>query len=108
MYTLDWRIAAGGFTLRALTVRGVVVEDSYLAREGIRRVLEGVADVEIVSICEDLDSARDAVEALLPDVVIADVRLPPTHTDEGIRLAAELRQSHPEIGVVVLSEHADP
>ena len=91
-----------------MTIRVVLGEDSYLSREGITRILEDVEDIELVATCTDLHSLRDAVAAILPDVVLTDIRMPPTHTDEGIRLAAELRSSHPGIGVVVLSQHAQP
>ena len=56
----------------------------------------------------DLDELRDAVERTSPDIVLTDIRMPPTNTDEGIRFAAELREQHPEMGVVVLSQHAEP
>jgi DNA-binding NarL/FixJ family response regulator len=91
-----------------VTIRVVLGEDSFLAREGITRALEGVDDVEVVAVCEDLDSLRAAVLDSGPDVVLADIRMPPTNTDEGIRFAAELRSTHPTVGVVVLSQHAEP
>lgn len=89
-------------------LRIVLGEDSYLAREGIMRALEDVEDVDVVATCSDLDGLRAAIEDVRPDVVLTDIRMPPTNTDEGIRLAGELRQSYPEIGVVVLSQHAEP
>jgi DNA-binding NarL/FixJ family response regulator len=91
-----------------MTIRVLLGEDSYLAREGIVRALEHIEDVELVATCADLESLRATIEAVLPDVVLTDIRMPPTHTDEGIRLANELRESHPDIGVVVLSQHAEP
>ena len=91
-----------------MTLRLAIGEDSYLAREGIKSVLEGDDDVEIVGTCGDLDSLRAAVDETQPDVVLTDIRMPPTHTDEGIRLAAELRTTHPDVGVVVLSQYAEP
>ena len=91
-----------------MTVRVVLGEDSMIAREGICRVLEDAEDIEIVAICGDLASLRYAVEEARPDVVLADIRMPPTSTDEGIRLAAELRSTHPEVGVVILSQYAEP
>jgi DNA-binding NarL/FixJ family response regulator len=90
------------------TLRIVLGEDSYLAREGIMRALEDVDAVDVVATCADLDELRSAIDGLQPDVVLTDIRMPPTNTDEGIRLAGELRRSHPEMGVVVLSQHADP
>jgi DNA-binding NarL/FixJ family response regulator len=89
-------------------LRIVLGEDSYLAREGIMRALEEVEEVDVVATCTDLDDLRTTIEAVEPDVVLTDIRMPPTSTDEGIRLAGELRDSHPEIGVVVLSQHAEP
>jgi DNA-binding NarL/FixJ family response regulator len=89
-------------------LRIVLGEDSYLAREGIMRALEEVEEVDVVATCTDLDDLRTTIEAVDPDVVLTDIRMPPTSTDEGIRLAGELRESHPEIGVVVLSQHAEP
>jgi DNA-binding NarL/FixJ family response regulator len=91
-----------------MTIRTVLGDDSYLAREGICRALETDPDIEIVATCEDLDSLRAAVEGEQPDVVLTDIRMPPTNTDEGIGLAAELRRTHPDVGVVVLSHYAEP
>jgi DNA-binding NarL/FixJ family response regulator len=91
-----------------MTIRVVFGEDSYLVREGILRVLEDEPDVEIVAACGDLDALRAAVLELRPDVVLAGIRMPASTTDEGIRLAAELRRTHPGVGVVILSQYADP
>jgi DNA-binding NarL/FixJ family response regulator len=71
-------------------------------------VLERLEGIELVASCDDLDSARAEIDRTRPDVVVSDIRLPPTQTDEGIRLAGELRRTHPEVGVVVLSQHAEP
>jgi DNA-binding NarL/FixJ family response regulator len=87
-------------------IRVVLGDDSFLAREGIARVLDGIGDVDLVAACTDLDELRSTVERVGPDVVVTDIRMPPTNTDEGIRFASELRASHPEIGVVVLSQPA--
>ena len=89
-------------------IRVVLGDDSFLAREGVARVLEGIEDVDLVASCEDLDELRETVERLEPDAVVTDIRMPPTNTDEGIRFAGELRRSHPDVGVVVLSQHAEP
>ena len=86
----------------------MIGEDSYLAREGIKSVLEAADEVEVVATCNDPDSLRAAIDETQPDVVLTDIRMPPTHTDEGIRLAAELRTTHPSLGVVVLSHYAEP
>jgi DNA-binding NarL/FixJ family response regulator len=90
-----------------VSIRIVVGEDSELAREGILRFLELEQEIEVVACCEDLESLRVTVDETLPDVVLTDIRMPPDHSDEGIRLAAELRTTHPEIGVVVLSQYAE-
>jgi DNA-binding NarL/FixJ family response regulator len=91
-----------------VAIRVVLGEDSFIAREGIARALAGIEDVDLVATCGDLDELRTAIEETNPDLVLTDIRMPPTNTDEGIRLAVELRSSHPEIGVVVLSQHAEP
>jgi DNA-binding NarL/FixJ family response regulator len=89
-------------------IRIVVGEDNYLALEAISRVLESEEDIEIVASGMDLASVRRAVEDQQPEVVLTDIQMPPTRTDEGIRLANELRTTHPEMGVVILSQHAEP
>lgn len=91
-----------------MSIRVVAAEDSFLAREGIVSILGDIEDVELVKMCGNLDEVRAAVKRSSPDVVLTDIRMPPTNTDEGIRFAAELRDSHPEMGVVVLSQHAEP
>jgi DNA-binding NarL/FixJ family response regulator len=91
-----------------MAIRVVLGEDSYLAREAIEGVLQRADGIELVAACSDLDSLRAAIDETLPDVVVTDIRMPPDNSDEGIRLAAELRSKHPEIGVVVLSQHAEP
>jgi len=83
-------------------------EDSLIVREGVRQLLALDPEVEIVAAVGDELSLRQACEEQRPDVVLTDIRMPPTHTDEGIRLAAELRKTHPEIGVVILSQFSDP
>jgi DNA-binding NarL/FixJ family response regulator len=89
-------------------LRVVLGEDSFLAREAVTAVLERAPEVEVVAAVGDLDALRAAVDSEEPDVVVTDVRMPPTHGDEGVRLAHELRSTHPEIGVVVLSQFAEP
>src|SRR3954452_2935990 len=91
-----------------MAVRVVLGEDSLIVREGIRRLLETDSDIEVVDVAGDIDSLRDACVRHRPDVLVTDIRMPPTHSDEGIRIAAELRDLHPEIGVVVLSQYSDP
>ena len=77
-------------------------------REGVARLLERQDDLEVVATCDDYDSLLAAVETHRPDVVLTDIRMPPTGTDEGVRAAEHLRVIHPEIGVVALSQYADP
>jgi DNA-binding NarL/FixJ family response regulator len=89
-------------------IRVVLGEDSLIVREGVRQLLDTDPDIDVVAAVGDLASLRDACEREQPDVVVTDIRMPPTHTDEGIRLATELRERHPEIGVVVLSMYSDP
>jgi len=89
-------------------IRVVLGEDSYIVREGLRQVIVGAPELELEAECGDGDALLREVEARRPDVVLTDIRMPPTHTDEGIRLAAHLRVAHPTIGVVVLSQYAEP
>jgi DNA-binding NarL/FixJ family response regulator len=89
-------------------IRVVLADDHYIVREGVRRLLETQPDLEILATCSDLDSLFAAVETEHPDVVLTDIRMPPSRSDEGIRAAARLRATHPEIGVVVLSQYAEP
>src|SRR5262245_19128305 len=91
-----------------MPLRVVIGEDSYLSRQGILGVLADEEDIAIVATCGDLDSLRSAIADARPDVVLTDIRMPPTLTDEGIRLAAELRRTHPAVGVVILSQYAEP
>lgn len=87
-------------------LRVAIADDHYLVREGTRRLLES-AGIEVVASVADGDGLVEAVEAHRPDAVLTDVRMPPTHGTEGIEVAREIRRRHPEIGVVILSQHAD-
>ncbi|CAN5789327.1 response regulator transcription factor [soil metagenome] len=89
-------------------IRVVLAEDNTLLREGIARLIEGQPDLELVGTCSDLPGLLALVSEVEPAVVVTDIRMPPTGTDEGIRAAAGLRASHPGIGVVVLSQYANP
>jgi DNA-binding NarL/FixJ family response regulator len=89
-------------------IRVVVAEDSLIVREGIGQLLGTEPAIEVVATCGDLTDLLRAVSAERPDVVVTDIRMPPTGTDEGIRAAAALRAEHPGVGVVVLSQYADP
>jgi DNA-binding NarL/FixJ family response regulator len=94
--------------LIAVPIRLVLAEDHYLVREGIRRLLEARPDLEVVATCGDLDALLVAVELESPDVVVTDIRMPPTGVDEGIQAALRLRETNPDLGVVVLSTYAQP
>jgi DNA-binding NarL/FixJ family response regulator len=94
--------------LVAVPIRLVLAEDHYLVREGIRRLLEAQPDLEVVAACGDLDALLQAVEAESPDVLVTDIRMPPDWVDEGIQAALRLRETRPELGVVVLSTYAQP
>jgi DNA-binding NarL/FixJ family response regulator len=89
-------------------IRVALAEDSLIVREGVQQLLASASDIEIVASCGDAGSLFDAVETETPDVVVTDIRMPPSETDEGIQIAARLRESHPQIGVVVLSQYSDP
>jgi DNA-binding NarL/FixJ family response regulator len=89
-------------------IKVVLAEDSYLVREGVRRLLESEPDIDLVGVCEDYDSLLEAIAGAEPDVLLTDIRMPPTGTDEGVRAAERLRQLRPEAGVVLLSQYADP
>ena len=91
-----------------MPIRVVLAEDNYIVREGIRRLLETQPGLEIASVCDDLDSLLAAVDEEKPDVVVTDIRMPPGNADEGIQAAERLRETHPDIGVVVLSQYATP
>ena len=91
-----------------MAIRLVLADDHYLVREGVRRLLETRPDFEVAAVCDDLDSLLVAVDAERPDVVVTDIRMPPGGADEGIQAARRLRETHPEVGVVVLSQYATP
>ncbi len=91
-----------------MPIRVALAEDQYLVREGLRRLLETSDEIEVVAVCDDLDSLLAAVDAEHPDVVVTDIRMPPGDSDEGIQAAVRLRESHPEVGVVVLSQYTTP
>ncbi len=91
-----------------MAIRIVLADDHYLVREGVRRLLATEPGIEIAAVCEDLDSLLAAVDAESPDVVVTDIRMPPLRVDEGIQAARRLRETHPDVGVVVLSQYAEP
>src|SRR5262245_12927148 len=91
-----------------MPIRIVLAEDQYIVREGIRRLLDAQDNLEVAAVCDDLESLLAAVAAEKPDVVVTDVRMPPSNTDEGIQAATRLRETAPHVGVVVLSQYAIP
>lgn len=98
----EFAAARGGGPLRVL-----VADDAYLVREGLRQLLELSDAVVVVGGCVDEPETLAAVEADPPDVLVTDIRMPPTFSDEGIRIAELLRVTRPELGVVVLSQDGD-
>ena len=91
-----------------MATRVVVADDSYLIREALVQLLAEDGEVDVVAACGDYDATLAAVEAERPDVVVTDIRMPPSQTDEGIRVAQALHDLSPETGVVVLSQYSDP
>lgn len=91
-----------------VALRVLIAEDDYLVREGTRSVLDAAPGVTVNGTAADPAELLALVAADPPDAVVLDIRMPPTHTTEGIDLALHLRRHHPRIGVVVLSQHADP
>jgi DNA-binding NarL/FixJ family response regulator len=91
-----------------VAIRIVLADDHYLVREGVGRLLGAEPGLEVAAVCGDLDSLLDAVDSEVPDVVVTDIRMPPRNTDEGIQAAERLRETHPAVGVVVLSQYATP
>ena len=92
----------------SVPIRVVVADDSYIVRQGIEEILAISEGVVVEASCGDKDSLLAEVDAREPDVVVTDIRMPPTGTDEGIQVAARLRETHPRIGVVILSQYSDP
>ena len=86
-------------------LRVVIADDSYLIREGLGQLLAFAPQIRVVGQCVDAPSLLAAVDAEAPDVVITDIRMPPTQTDEGLQIARRLRLTHPKVGVVMLSQH---
>jgi DNA-binding NarL/FixJ family response regulator len=89
-------------------IRVLIAEDSYLVREGIRRIVEAESDFQVAGLYGDLESLLHGVASIPVDVVLTDIRMPPDDTDEGIRAATLLRKSHPDLAVLVLSQHDEP
>jgi DNA-binding NarL/FixJ family response regulator len=89
-------------------VRVVIAEDSYVIREFLTMALSAAPEVELVAICSNGKELQTAIDTWDPDVVLTDIRMPPSRADEGTRIAAALRKTHPHVGVVVLSQYAEP
>jgi len=91
-----------------VAIRLALGEDALIVREGLRQLLSVDPRLEVVAVVGDAESLMDVCDRERPDVVVTDIRMPPTNTDEGIRLAMDLRDRYPEMGVVVLSQFSDP
>ena len=87
-------------------MRVAIAEDSVLLREGLVRILDE-AGIEVVAQCDDADDLLLKVRSYAPDAAIVDIRLPPTHNDEGLRAALEIRSKHPDVAVLVLSQYVE-
>src|ERR1700729_2679260 len=101
----DPRRASGGITKQ---IRVVLAEDSYVIREFLTATLSAASEVDLVAVCTNGKELRTAIAASDPDVVLTDIRMPPSGAEEGVRIAASLRETHPDVGVVVLSQYAEP
>jgi DNA-binding NarL/FixJ family response regulator len=89
-------------------IRVVLAEDHALFREGVHQLIDREGDLEVVGTASDEAELMQLVDDLLPDVVVTDIRMPPTGTDEGVRAASRFSESHPQMGVVVLSQYSSP
>jgi DNA-binding NarL/FixJ family response regulator len=89
-------------------VRVVVAEDSYVIREFLTATLTAAPEIELLAVCTNGKELQQTIETWDPQVVLTDIRMPPSGAEEGIRIAARLRDTHPEVGVVVLSQYAEP
>ena len=87
-------------------MRVAIAEDSVLLREGLARLLNE-AGFDVLARCGDAEELRQSLRTQVPDLIIVDIRLPPTHTDEGLRAAVEIRADHPGVGVLVLSQYVE-
>ena len=90
-----------------MTIRVLLAEDNALLRQGLERLLAHQDGIELVGTAGNLPELLEAARSQRPDVVVSDIRMPPTHTDEGIAAAAQLAQDQPGIGVVLLSQHVE-
>jgi len=91
-----------------MAIRVVLADDSPSVREVLAEILGQSSEIDLVALAQDEPTLLAAVETFHPDVVVTDVRMPPTGTDEGVRVAESLAATHPDIGVVILSQYSDP
>jgi DNA-binding NarL/FixJ family response regulator len=91
-----------------VSLKVILAEDNLLVREGIQQILALEPDIEVVGSCGDLPELMEAIERESADVVLTDIRMPPGQVDEGLQVASWLRDAHPDVGVVVLSQYAEP
>lgn len=91
-----------------MTVRVALADDSFLVREALTGLLAQMSGVELVAACRSVDELRAAIDDTSPDIVLTEIPMPPSMTDEGLQLAAELRETHPETAVIALSDKYDP
>jgi DNA-binding NarL/FixJ family response regulator len=89
-------------------IRVVLADDSVVVQDVLAQILNRSPDIDLVAIADDEPTLLAAIERTRPDVVVTDVRMPPTGTDEGVRVAARLATEHPGIGVVIVSQYSDP
>jgi DNA-binding NarL/FixJ family response regulator len=89
-------------------IRIVLAEDNVLLREGVARLITAEKDLDLVATCGDYDELLEAIEREAPDVVLTDIRMPPTHTDEGLVAARRIRERYPKTSVVLLSQYLEP
>src|SRR5689334_4557977 len=88
-------------------IRILIADDAYVIREGIAAALETEPEIEVVAMCADGDELRAAIGTTHPEVVITDARMPPSGEGEGVRIAARLRETAPEIGVILLTQYIE-
>jgi DNA-binding NarL/FixJ family response regulator len=100
--------AKEGSASTGMRLRVAIAEDSYIIREFLTTLLTGTDEVELVAVCADGRDLERAIAVLDPDVIVTDIRMPPSRGNEGIRIAAALKETRPDIGVVVLSQYAEP
>jgi DNA-binding NarL/FixJ family response regulator len=104
-------VGGGAMSLQATgsrpPIRVVLADDAYLVREAIKHLLQGVPSIAVVGECGDAGSVVGVIDAQRADLLVTDIRMPPSGADDGIRLAASLRRTHPALGVIVLSTYAE-